>query len=195
MKINLIILVFLLVSCSSSNDDIFVNPNPKPKYPIMLDIAKTEIRNFEVYAGSLEGLKNKTADFTPREIWDSRVDISPKSLVIQNDSILMIDGVHRSVYKMRADSVFVQNSDRTWRNIGYCQGDDFIYHIALVYTFQSNEGFQNIMVENSSYYLTYNNFFTVYPSISLNSLNESKSLIAWCNIYSRYKRANKSNSL
>lgn len=179
-----ILFILILVSCHTENESkgIFI----EPKYPKTLEYIKTDIKNFIVYTGTEDGGIENIGKYTPFQLWDERINMSPLSITFKNDSILKFDEGNYQVYKLSNDTVLVRNSDNTWKNIGYYELDKFIYHFALVYYCQQNDISQSLLVENSCFYLDRDNFFAIYPFIILDDLKLEKDKVAWCNIYSQY---------
>lgn len=173
------------MSCSSNEESSEFIANSR--YPKFLNIINTEFKNFVVYTGSDQGPKERTEEFIPRDLFGNRVDIGPLSFIIQNDSVIRFGESGTHIYNMNNDSVFIRNNDQTWSNIGYYESGKFVYHIALICIYLHNEVSQGFMIENSYYYLDRDNFFKMYPSISLDDLRDESDKISWCNIYNQYE--------
>lgn len=183
--IKYILVLLFFMSCASNEDPSEVIASQR--YPMLLNVVNTKIEDFVVYMGSAQGPKERTKDFTPRDLFGGRIDMGPLSFIIQNDSVIKFGESGTQIYKMDNDSVFIRNNNQTWSNIGYYESDKFVYHIALVYIYLHNEMSQGFMIENSYKYLDRDNFFEMYLSISLNDLKDESDKISWCNIYNRYE--------
>ncbi len=184
-KIGGLFLTLFFFSCAEI--ELPVPPIIESEYPKLLSLNSTEIKDFAVYIGSEKGAKEATGQFTPEELWGGRVSISPASFTLHNDSVIEFDKSGTHIYKTVNDSIFIRNYNNTWSKIGYYKAGDFIYHIALIYSYHYNEGSQTLLIENSYSYFNYNIFFATYPSIFPDDLDEESDKIAWCNIYSQYK--------
>jgi len=179
-------LILLFFSCCEEKSPVSP-PIIKPRYPRFLTLKSTEIKDFAVYVGSEKGAKEVTDQFAPEKIWGERVSINPSSFTLLNDSVIEFEKSRTHIYKTVNDSIFVKNYNNTWSKIGYYKAGDFIYHIALIYIYNRDQGSQTLLMDNSYFYFDYNNFLAMYPDISLDNLDDECDKVAWCNIYSQYK--------
>lgn len=175
--------LLLFFSCSKEELN---PPTPTSDYPQYFKFDRSEIQDFAVYAGSPNGAKEVTTDYSPNDIWGSRLSIPPQSITLYSDSILNFDNGSKKHYKSKEDSIYIRESDESWSKIGYKKSGKLIYHVALIYIYRRpNEGVQMLSIENSYQVFNYSFFFKTYP-FSPSDLNSSLEKIAWCNIYATY---------